>query len=459
MSVLDIFEELRFVIELVAAELMFTHSFAKKRNHFKGNILSGELILCILSVLYIFVKNYVVNTQSEELVNFMSVAWYVLLLVLTLVLQKVCFEITTSDVLFIGISGYVTMHMEYVIVNEVLAIGIWPEVRENLLLYVVICAVSCILWYAVIIRIFAGKLKACAGRLYENSKDTNIMFSLLILLMLSATFIGQGIFHPSMNTTGHVNYIGALMDFFVCVLVLVVQYSAFRINTLSREKEIVTQLLYERQKQYQLSKENIELSNHKCHDLKHQLQAIKQADSETFKQYISEVEDTILIYDHVLETENEVLNTILTEKSLYCERHKVKLSCIADAAVLDFMSTMDIYALLGNALDNAIEAVSKYEDESKRVVSFTISGKDNFLSIQTNNYFEGELLFKNGLPLSTKRRNRFYHGFGMKSMKHLTEKYGGTMYVKAEQGIFMLQIVIPLPQEFVRLLNEAKENW
>ena len=46
------------------------------------------------------------------------------------------------------------------------------------------------------------------------------------------------------------------------------------------------------------------------------------------------------------------------------------------------------------------------------------------------------LQFKDGLPLSTKKRNRAYHGFGMKSMKHLTEKYGGTLVSKPGEKYF-----------------------
>ena len=119
---------------------------------------------------------------------------------------------------------------------------------------------------------------------------------------------------------------------------------------------------------------------------------------------------------------------------------------------------MDIYTLLGNALDNAIEAVSKYKEIEKRVVSLTISAKESFLCIQTNNYYEGKLEFKDGLPISTKKRNRAYHGFGMKSMKHLSEKYGGTMVASLDNGIFMLQIVLPIPKEFMRLWNQEKQR-
>ncbi|MGB4660482.1 MAG: ATP-binding protein, partial [Mobilitalea sp.] len=292
------------------------------------------------------------------------------------------------------------------------------------------------------------------GILYEDQIQTVLFFLMMLVVLFFTAFMGQNIFLNGTNDYSQVNYQGATYDFFSCILVLVVQYSIFRISTLNREKEIVKQLLYERQKQYKLSKENIDMINHKCHDLKHQIQALKEAKGEELDKYINEVEDSIMIYDTVVKTENEVLNTILSEKSLYCEKHHIHLTCIVDANQLDFMSTLDIYVLLGNALDNAIECVSKHQDKEKRVISLTISANGSFLCIQTNNYYEGDMLILDGIPETTKK-NQDYHGFGMKSMKHLAEKYGGTLYTNLENGIFMLQIVIPIPKEFTRLLKEA----
>lgn len=288
-----------------------------------------------------------------------------------------------------------------------------------------------------------------------NNILAHSIFLLMLVVLFFTAFLGQTIFLSGTTDYSRVNYQGATYDFFNCTLVLVVQYSIFRISTLNREKEIVKQMLYERQKQYKLSKENIDIINQKCHDLKHQIQALKEADSEELEKYIDEVEDSIMIYDTVVKTENEVLNTILSEKSLYCDKHRIRLTCMVDASQLDFMSTLDIYALLGNALDNAIECVIKHKDKEKRVISLTISANGSFLSIQTNNYYEGNIEFVDGLPVSIKK-NQAFHGFGMKSMKHLTEKYGGTLYTSLENGIFMLQIVIPIPSEFSRLLKEAK---
>ena len=58
------------------------------------------------------------------------------------------------------------MHSEYVVVNEVLALGVWSYLQTNLPLYVIICTVSCGLWYMLIMKIFAAKLRDCDGNLY-----------------------------------------------------------------------------------------------------------------------------------------------------------------------------------------------------------------------------------------------------------------------------------------------------
>lgn len=459
MTALDIFEEIRFIVELLLAEQIFTWSFAKRKPHFLLKSGIGYVVLVLVGTSYAWIKSTVVEqVESELFINVMSISWYIGLAVLSLFYLKCCYEITLSDVLFLVVAGYSVQHIEYVVVNEVIARGVWQSLTDNLWLYAIICVLTCILWYWFISFLFAKKLKACGGILYEDSISSVCYFLLLLVVLFSASFMCQYIFLNGTQDYSNVTYQGAISDFFTCSLILVVQYSIFRISTLNREKEIVGELLYERQKQYKLSKENIEMINHKCHDLKYQIQALKHADSEEIEKYIAEVEDSIMIYDHVVKTDNEVLNTILSEKSLYCEKHKISLSCIVDATPLDFMRTLDIYALLGNALDNAIECVSMYKNKEHRVISLTISTQGNFLCIQTNNYLEGQLQMEDGMPVSTKQ-NRAYHGFGMKSMKHLVEQYGGALYASQEEGVFMLQMVIPIPDKNGQQIVSQKHHF
>ncbi|MDE6841335.1 MAG: ATP-binding protein [Oscillospiraceae bacterium] len=60
------------------------------------------------------------------------------------------------------------------------------------------------------------------------------------------------------------------------------------------------------------------------------------------------------------------------------------------------------------------------------------------------NYFEGDLDLRDGLPATTKEQNG-YHGFGLKSIRATAEKYKGQMSVHMERKLFILRVSIPLP--------------
>ena len=456
-TALNVFEEVRFIVELVVAEQMFAWSFAQKKRRFLLKSVVGNILLLLMAIGNLYFRMYLNQFDNKIVMQATATASYVFMLFVTLVHLWLCYRISISDTIFIGIAGYAAQHIEYIMVNEVLVFGIYPDILQNLPLYIGICALTCTLLYFFIIRLFARKLHDCDGRLFDDTVSSWFFFMMMLVLLMVSSFMSQNLFMNGRSDYQKVNYLGATVDFISCVLILGIQFSVFKISTLSREKEIIRQLLYERQKQYDLSRENIEIINHKCHDMKHQIQALKEAKAEELDQYIDEVENSIDIYDTVVKTKNEVINTILSEKGLYCEEHNIRLTCIADATHMDFMSTIDLYALIGNALDNAIECVRKYEDKEKRTISLNISANGGFLCIQTNNYVEKQVTFQEGLPVTTKK-NRSYHGFGMRSMKHLAEKYGGTLTAEVKDNIFTLQIVLPMPKEFMRLLNKEKVN-
>ena len=102
-----------------------------------------------------------------------------------------------------------------------------------------------------------------------------------------------------------------------------------------------------------------------------------------------------------------------------------------------------MYSLFGNVIDNAIEAVVKVEDERKKNVNIIVKNVDSFISIRVDNYFAGNISFnKEGLP-KTQKEDNGYHGFGIKSVKMITEKYGGDLSVFVDGEIFSLSILFP----------------
>lgn len=211
----------------------------------------------------------------------------------------------------------------------------------------------------------------------------------------------------------------------------------------SRELESMENVLHKQYQQYQLSKESIDLINRKYHDLKHQIAVLRaQPDAVQREAYLTQMESEIKTYEAQNKTGNQVLDTVLTSKSLYCTQHGITLTCVADGALLNFMDVMDLSAVFGNALDNAIECEERIAEPEKRLIHVSVSAQRGFVLIRFENYCEDAPSFSEGLPVTTKK-DQNYHGYGLKSIRYVAKKYGGTVTIRMEKQWFVLQLLFP----------------
>lgn len=211
-----------------------------------------------------------------------------------------------------------------------------------------------------------------------------------------------------------------------------------------RELDAMQNILHNQYVQYKQSRESIDVVNRKYHDLKHQIAVLRsEQDPQRRLDFLDGMEEEIRTYEAQNKTGNSVLDTVLTGKSLYCARHGVELTCVADGARLDFMDVMDICSIFGNLLDNAIECELTIADKKKRLIHLTVYGQKDFLVIRCANYCEQAPEFRDGIPMSTKGDGA-YHGFGVKSIRCAAEKYGGVMTIHNEDSWFEVNIVIPV---------------
>jgi len=195
-------------------------------------------------------------------------------------------------------------------------------------------------------------------------------------------------------------------------------------------------------KQYHQMKENIDVINMRCHDLKHQL------DDFSGKLTYDEIEtlrDAMDIYDRNIRTGSEVLDVVIYLNQLTCEKEGIELTCLADGKALSFMKTSHVYSLFNNAIVNAIEAVRKLKEPGKRVVSVTVTSDGGRVLIEVTNFFDGILTRDETFPATTKK-DRNHHGFGTMSMRYIAEQYHGTMSIQTQRDIFNLRVSIPIPK-------------
>lgn len=211
------------------------------------------------------------------------------------------------------------------------------------------------------------------------------------------------------------------------------------------EVDTLQNIIHMQYESYRLSMESMELVNQKYHDLKHHIALLRaEAVSDKRIEYLDKMEREIKIYEAQNKTGNKVLDAVLTNKSLYCQKNSIGLTCVADGSLLSFMEDIDITVLFGNALDNAIESVKKLSDTEKRLIHLSVSREKGFVRIRVENYCEDKILFDEGLPVTTKSDKR-YHGYGIKSIKNTAKKYGGSVTIDCRNNWFELRILFPRP--------------
>lgn len=249
------------------------------------------------------------------------------------------------------------------------------------------------------------------------------------------------------------NILYRLYALICCVFALGLQYGLFehdklrrRNEELQREKYVLEELLSREQKQYAITRDTIELINIKCHDLKHQIAALRTMGADERNKCLLDVEKAVMIYGHIAKTGNTTLDVVLTEKSLLCERHGIRFTYMLDGASFDFMDPADLSSLFGNALDNAIESVVKENDAERRVIKLNATARRGCVAVHIENYCTEKVQFEDGMPVTCKT-DKNNHGFGVKSMFYIVKKYGGNIAMRQDGCLVSLDFMMPATAE------------
>lgn len=250
-----------------------------------------------------------------------------------------------------------------------------------------------------------------------------------ILICISRVYEGESFM---LNLVVKVLYVGFSLT------ILTIYAGIFSQSEQEQQINILHQLWRQDRAQFESVKANMDLINMKCHDIKHILDKIE--DKLTCKE-VASLREAIQFYDANIKTGNEVLDVVLCEKAMICQKNGISFSCMADGTGLEFLTPVQTYSLFGNIIDNAVEAVKALPPE-ERVVSLTCHEEEGALVIEESNYFSGGLELDHGLP-ATSKGDVSRHGFGTKSIQYIAGQYGGTMDIKVVGNMFFLTIRFP----------------
>ena len=424
---MELWNRISYMVQLNAACLMFMLP-AQKSQRFYLRFLLGALAT-------IGAAFWINGSLGEDGIAKLSYGYWLGYIMVCVAFVWICLDISFKEAIYCAICACAMQHVAYdmVIIYQVAGGG---SSLVQIAIYILI--------YAIFYQTFARKLPK-RGSFPVRKSSLAPMVTLVVLVWMLSTLEISG--KPGFEAGIGNQIIFRVLDAVCCLYVLWVQIYEKEKLELQRELDGINNMWKQQKRQYEVTEEMIDNINRKCHDLKHQIRALRQmTDEEQKQEYFNEIENDIMLYDTALRTGNKALDVVLMDKGLFCKNHDIQWICMADGEKLDFMKLEDIYAIFGNALDNAIAAVGKLQDREKRVISTKMITQNNIMVIQVRNYYNAELDFEGGLPLTTQNESQG-HGFGMKSIRYTAEKYNGTISVRAEDDIFTLQILIPIPEK------------
>lgn len=233
-----------------------------------------------------------------------------------------------------------------------------------------------------------------------------------------------------------VAFVAALISILLTILILKNKYdkrlSDFQDSVLKKQRDEV-QNIYQTMRAWR-------------HDYHNHMQAIKallsMGKKEELSEYLDNLEKDLDSIDIAIRTGNVGLDAILSSKVSIARKNNIEVNCTAKVPQDLTVSDVHLCAIVGNLMDNAIEACEKItEGTAPRFIRIYIG------------LFKSQLYISVSNATCEKHRRRLSelvtsklgeHGFGLRRIDKLAEKYDGYVNRKNEPGIFATEVMLPL---------------
>ena len=188
------------------------------------------------------------------------------------------------------------------------------------------------------------------------------------------------------------------------------------------------------------------------HDLKNHLIVLmgmlEENEERAAKEYLHDLMNDRVDSRKEIQTGNTAIDSIVNYKLLEAKQRHIQFDLEIQIPENLQVSSYAMSVILGNAIDNALEAAEKTEEKR---ISLVIKYTKGRLLIRVSNPFSGRLDEKGAGRFRTGKADQKNHGLGLKNMEEAAEKLGGVMRVHTERQVFTLTMLL-----YVSDQNEKK---
>lgn len=421
-----------FYLLVLIGAVIFSLRTPKRRHFLLRLVLSLVVCIGLCEILEMTIYTAMMSvTDNLVVLSFFEMVRALFLYAVSVAVILCCYQYRLKNACYVCVFGYTLQHM-------------------TLLVYYLVCyyfvpggnsAARILLFYLVYSSVYVAEYLLLRNREdavnIENTtmiiQSVIFLFCSVILSVLSYNYI---VSNEALVGTPAV-FVVSMFGVVMCVNIIIGLLDSFQTRKVQDELAMTRKLWQENVRQYELTKQTVDILNFRYHDLRNQMNLLVQD-----RDVAQEIENCLDSYYDSIRTGNEAMDVVLTEKSVLCRKNEIVFTCIADGQCLSYMSPVDIYSVLGNIIDNAVEYLSAIADKEKRVISLMIRREGDMDMIQIENFLAERPREEQGMPLTTKK-DKENHGYGLKSVRHILKKYEGIMRISMENRMFSLTIALP----------------
>ena len=277
---------------------------------------------------------------------------------------------------------------------------------------------------------------------YASVAANTVAFAVFVAIELVFSFYQSKLKFLDNPNRMLINSLFNFSNIIISILLISSLYTFVILQKRKQEALIISLMAQKERERFELSKITMDEINIKYHDLKHMLQDNNNSINEDD---LKEIKETVTNYKAIIQTSNAGLNVVVYENQLKCIKLGIDLNVLIDGDTFTDFKPHHIYSLLSNLLDNAIEAVEPIKEKNKRRVSLKIKTVRESIILSIENYFDIPPKMFNGVPISLKNSTK--HGYGLKSVKRITDIYDGVIDYSIKDDKFIVTIIFPKKKE------------
>lgn len=281
-------------------------------------------------------------------------------------------------------------------------------------------------------------IKRIDGEAQEPNGKQELILSVIPMMgiaMLLCLFLGD--FKPY--------FLSALFGIFVLIVNLSVFYLYHMItknDTHVRKQETYRQQTAYYRNQLEVIEESAGRLRALRHDMKnhilHLRAQLRQGNGEDALRYLEEMETELQNPDEYAKTGNGEIDSLLNYKLQKAARILSSVTCNVNMPTELMPKSFDINVILGNLLDNAIEAA---QDSKEKWLQFTMRADRGVLLLRVANSSLG-IQRRNGKSFLSTKKEGGEHGIGLRNVRRIVERQNGSLEITYEDGAFAVEVML-----------------